>query len=244
MALQAEPGDEQRRPATRVVAGQTVDDGGRHAGDGGDALDGIVAQAIQVALEARARGCSRNAVVVQAGVDDDPAPCRAPAPRRCRASAAGGRRPRPSCRCCAGSISATTAPRSCASWIHRIWWTFVSAGLCPHSRMKRLSERVARVAVEIRAVGQPRGLEARRPAEVAVGQRAPAELVPERHGQAAERAVAARRLVVQDRLRAIEPARRVQTRGDVRRARRPSETRSNDPSCRRLCGCSSRASAW
>ena len=77
-------------------------------------------------------------------------------------------------------------------------------------------DREPRVVVEVCAVGQARGLEAGRPAQIAVGGRAAAELAPEGHGEAAQRAVRSRTL----RSRARLPGRAPRGRGRAARRSR------------------------
>ncbi len=213
MTLQAEPGDEQRRLVARVISGEAVDDGGRHAGDRGDALERVVAKPIQIAVEP-VRVLPEERLVVQAGLDDDP--------RHAERQRRVGARPR--LEMDVGGVRGVGASRV-DERDHRA--AFLGLVDPPHLVDVRLRRVVApqqdeaavggvpRVAVQNRAEGQPRGLEPGRPAEVAVGERAPAELVPEGHRQTAERAVAARRVVVEHRLRAVLPPHRVESRRDV-----------------------------
>ena len=119
-----------------------------------------------------------------AALDQHDARPRGPARRRCPAAAAGAaRRARPS-RCGAGRSTTSCAPRSRACCDEAaIWCTLVSAAFLPQKTISRALARSHGALCAFVAEGEPRGLEAGRPAQVAVGGRAAAEEPPERRGR-------------------------------------------------------------
>ena len=229
VALQPEAGDEQGGLRASVVEGERLDRRGRYAGDVSHAIERVPLDALEVSLDAR-RVRSQERLVVEAGADDG-----ARHPER-----EGGVGARPGLHVEIGGVARVGGARIDHRDARPAFLRLEDEPHLVHVRLGRVvapDQEVARVGGEARvvmavgAVGQPRGLQPGRPAEVAVGPRATSELAPERAGEPPERAMAARGLVVEHRLGAVVAAERVEPGRDVGECRVPRHGLER-PGCR------------